>query len=181
MHRASAASRRRRMCAATALVAAMGAACAPPRFDGTVYRRGPLGFRLGEAPAGWRQVAVSHALVAFRDDAADATIAVNGRCGADGDDVPLASLTQHLFMGFTDRRVLEQKLLAMDGREALRTLLRAKLDGVDKAFAVVVLKKDGCVYDFLYMSRPESFERGAGAFDAFVGGFRTIRAGGEDG
>ena len=46
----------------------------------------------------------------------------------------------------------EQQLVEMDGREALRTHLIAKLDGVPKRFTVYVLKKDGCVYDFLHVA-----------------------------
>ena len=37
----------------------------------------------------------------------------------------------------------------MDGREAMHTVMSAKLDGVPKMFDAYVLKKDGCVYDFV--------------------------------
>ena len=93
-----------------------------------------------------------HALLAFRDDAQSATIGVNGRCGKDGDDVPLQALTHHLFLHFTDREVISQKTLTLDGRDAMRTEMLAELDGVPKRFTIYVLKKDGCVYDMLHIA-----------------------------
>jgi hypothetical protein len=98
-------------------------------------------------------------------------VAVNGRCGVDGDDVPLASLTQHLFLQFTERELKAQSELNLDGRAALRTELTGKLDGVPKLFVVYVLKKDGCVYDFWRISEPAAAD--TAAFEGFVRGFAT--------
>lgn len=161
----------------TALVWAPGCA---RRFDGTVYRDGDLAFRVARAPAGWRQIDASDALIAYRADASEATIAVGGRCNRDGDDVPLEALTQHLFMLFTDRDVKQQRKLEMDGREALRTTMVAKLDGVELGFVVYVLKKDGCVYDFMWIGRAQEVDEqqpggGVEQFDSYVGAFRTLR------
>lgn len=149
------------------------AGCGGPSFNGTTYRADGVVFRIGPTPAGWRRIDVSHGSLAFRDDARDATIAVNGRCGADGDDVPLTALTQHLFLQFTEREILEQKTVPMDGREAMNTVLQAKLDGVPKKFDVWVLKKDGCVYDLYYIAQPDHFDQGVAEFDRFVHGFST--------
>jgi hypothetical protein len=113
------------------------------------------------------------ALLAFRDPARDLVISVNGRCGKDGDDVPLSALTQHLFLYFTDRQPLTQAALSLDGREALRTELSAKLDGVPRRFVVYVLKKDGCVYDFILIAEPTVSPSSIGEFDRFVSGFST--------
>jgi hypothetical protein len=158
--------------ALAALTAATG--CAGSRFDGSVYRGEGYAFRVGPTPATWRRVNVSGGALAFRDDENDATIAANGRCGVDGDDVPLAALTQHLFLAFTDREILQQRTTTMDGREAMNTLLLAKLDGVPKKFDVWVLKKDGCVYDLYFIARPDRFDRCDAAFQRFVQGFAAI-------
>jgi len=130
-------------------------------------------FTVDRAPSSWRSISVSDALFAFRDDAAHATIGVHGRCGKDGDDVPLESLTQHLFIYFTERDIADQRRLPLDGREALRTEMVAKLDGVARRFVVYVLKKDGCVYDFLYIGDPEASEESVAEFDGYVSTFRT--------
>ena len=147
--------------------------CASSGFDGRVYHDDSMRFRVGPIPGTWRGITVDDALLAFRDDSANATVALNGRCGVDGDDVPLASLTQHLFLQFTEREPIAQQTLTLDGREALRTEINASLDGVKKRYLVYVLKKDGCVYDFMYIAAD-----GAGAssaeFERFVQGFSTL-------
>ena len=145
-------------------------ACSPTTFDGKLFRQGNVAFRLEHLPPSWRNIEISDTALAFRDDEHETTVAINGRCGRDADDVPLQSLTQHLFLQFTERRVEQQQVIPLDGREALETQLVAKLDGVEKHFHVVVLKKDGCVYDFLQIANaaqdPEQFRY-------FVSGFSS--------
>jgi hypothetical protein len=147
-------------------------ACASSSFDGQVYRSGDLAFRVGPVPSSWRSIEATGALLAFRDDDASSTVALNGRCGLDGDDVPLEALTHHLFLQFTDRELVSQSRVDLDGRAALRTEIVAELDGVKKRYVVYVLKKDGCVYDFLYVS-PTAGD-GRDEFEHFVRGFGTI-------
>jgi hypothetical protein len=156
-----------------ALSCALLVACASAGFDGHVYHDDDMRFRVGPVPNGWHQIAVEGARLAFRDDAANATVAVNARCKVDGDDVPLASLTQHLFLEFTERTQTSQTSVSLDGREALRTEVTAALDGVKKQYLVYVLKKDSCVYDFMYISAdPEQAARAE--FERFVQGFATL-------
>ncbi len=147
------------------------AGCGGQHYKGGVYDDGTLRFRTGPVPASWHSIEADGTLLAFRDDAAGATIAVNGRCGVDGDDVPLASLTQHLFLQFTERDVKSQQELVLDGRAALRTEMTGKLDGVPKSFLVYVLKKDGCVYDFWRISDVPPTD--VSAFESFARGFAT--------
>jgi hypothetical protein len=165
---------RLRLLAFYATWAALSGACAQTTFDGRVYRTPEFSFRVGPMPADWRQIESETSLLAFRDDRQRATVAVNGRCGKDGDDVPLQALTHHLFLEFTDRRVLSQEIMKLDGRDALRTELTAELDGVAKHFDVYVLKKDGCVYDFLYIADTSAAPSGRTGFGHFVRGFATL-------
>jgi hypothetical protein len=148
--------------------------CGAVVFDGHTYRNADLSFRLAEVPKEWRQLESEGALLAFRDDAAPASIVVNGRCGKDGDDVPLQALTHHLFLQFSDRVVENEVKMMLDGREALHTELVAKLDGVEKRFVVFVLKKNGCVYDFIHVAPPGASPESRGRFVDFVQGFSTI-------
>jgi hypothetical protein len=148
-------------------------ACASSGFDGHVYHDDEMRFRVGPVPSAWRRLEVEDARLAFRDDTANATVAVNGRCGLDGDDVPLASLTQHLFLQFTDRAQTSQTKVSLDGREALRTEISAALDGVKKQYLVYVLKKDNCVYDFMYIAA-DSAPGSRADFERFVQGFAAL-------
>ncbi len=148
--------------------------CAGAGLDGGVYHGDGFAFRLGPEGQGWRRLAVSHAAVAYRVDADEATIAANGRCRLDADDIPLASLTQHLFLRFTERQIERQETVPFDGREAMHTVMAAKLDGVPMKFDVWVLKKNGCVYDLVYMVPPDKFGRGSPDFTRFVTGFSAV-------
>src|SRR5690606_13814821 len=156
----------------TLVLALLASTSCGPKFNGRVYQNGDLSFKVGPTPEHWRPIEVDQALLAYRDDRHGATVALNGRCHKDGDDVPLASLTHHLFLHFTEREVLSQKRLDIAGRESLRTELKASLDGVPKHYVVYVLKKDGCVYDFLFIA--DSADVDGAPFDVFVSGFETV-------
>ena len=155
----------------------LACACGGSPFDGAVYRGDGYAFRVAQRPAAWKQIEVSDAALAYRDTTNDATIAVNARCGRDGEDVPLSSLTQHLFIMFTDREVVSQEVVPFDGREAMHTVAVAKLDGVPLKFDVWVMKKNGCVYDLYYFAQPHRYEAGVSEFRRFVGGFATVSNG----
>jgi hypothetical protein len=164
--------------AALALTGALSVAvpaCAHPGLHGQTSRDREVAFRVGPIPSTWRPIDLDETRLAFRDDAARATIAVNGRCGKDADDVPLTALTAHLFLVFTDRTILSQEEVTLDGRAALRTELAARLDGVPRRFTVIVLKKDGCVFDLLFIADPRTDRDAFAAFDRFVQGFATLR------
>ncbi len=157
----------------TALALGLIVGCAGSSLDGQVYRGEGLRFRVGPPAQDWRPIDSSQSLLAFRDDRGRATVALDGRCGKDGDDVPLTALTRHLFLYFTERKVLSERPFTLDGRQALRTEMQADLDGVPKRFTVVVLKKDGCVYDFIYVEDMPGSPAGRLDFDRFVAGFKT--------
>jgi hypothetical protein len=159
-------------CWALVLVPALG--CATP-FDGRTYYGEGYSFSVPSIPPTWTRIHVSDAALAFDDSANSATIAVNGRCDRDGEDVPLRSLTQHLFIDFTDRDIHSEDVVPFDGREAMRTDVSAKLDGVERHLVVWVMKKDKCVYDLMYLARPDRFAAGVGTFDAWVKGFSARR------
>lgn len=149
-------------------------ACASPQLAGGVFHDHGTAFRIGVLTPDYHRLEVDGVDLAYRDDLAMSTIAVNARCGKDADDVPLSSLTQHLFLHFTEREIRDQKEFTLNGRAALRTELSAKLDGVLQHFVMVVLKKNGCVYDFMLIAHPDHPEPSASVFDQFVAGFQTV-------
>jgi len=144
------------------LFAMMGCAADPPRLEAGVYRDGPLAFRIGDVPSTWRPVRVEGATLAFRDDPHLASILLDGRCNRKDDDVPLVALTDHLVMGTTGREILSQETMDYD---------------------IFVLKKDGCVYDFVYVDpagdKNDERESGKAAFERFSATFHTLAGGRE--
>jgi len=144
-------------------------------FEGGVFRQGEhIAFRVPEPPAAWRRLEMAQASLAFRDDAAGASVLVNAQCKRADDDTPLPALTNHLLIGTTERQLEEQTVGPFDGREALQTKVKAKLDGVPFAFDIFVLKKDGCIYDFVLVAPAERAEASRPTFEAWVRGFRTL-------
>jgi hypothetical protein len=160
------------------LVAVVCGGCGGPSYDGRVYRGEGFAFQLPPAPPQWKRVSHSHAALAFVNERHEATMMFNGRCGVGGDDVPLIALTKHLFLQFTERDVHSQEVVPFDDREAMRTLMTAKLDGVELKYDAWVLKKDGCVYDLLYFAPPAGFEPEHDTFLQLVRDFSTVASDG---
>lgn len=156
---------------ALCVIAAAGCAA---RFDGRTYRGDGFEFRVAEPPASWRPMKATGAALSFEDSTTGGQILVNARCDRDGEDVPLRSLTQHLFIRFTERETHSESVVPFDGREAMRTDISAKLDGVQHRFVVWVMKKDQCVYDLLYFATPERFEQGAASFESWIREFSAL-------
>ena len=128
----------------------------------------------------WRPVHVEGGTLAFRDEPHLASILLDARCYQKDDDVPLLALTDHLVMGTTDRQIATQDTIPFDGRDAMHSRLRAKLDGVAMDYDIFVLKKDGCVYDFVYVAPPAKAadDEGTAAFERFTGTFHSMAGGG---
>jgi hypothetical protein len=145
-------------------------------FDGRVYHGGETSFHVGPVPPSWKRLEVDgDDALAVRDPRTGTVVTVSARCGRDGDDVPLEALTKHLFIQFTDRQIVSQNKVELDGREALRTELTARLDGVKRRFRVYVLKKDGCVYDFSEIATERANPDSDRVFEDVVRGFSTIQ------
>jgi hypothetical protein len=150
------------------------AACAHAEsVDEGVLRKGALTVHLGPVPPSWQRVQVEGADLAYRDQGREGSTLVDVRCHQRDDDAPLSALTEHLIMGTTDREYQSQDVIPFDGREALHTLMRAKLDGVPMQYDIYVMKKDGCVYDLVYVAPPDHYTYGAADFERFARGLHA--------
>ena len=136
-------------------------------LDDGVLRKGDVSVRFGAVAAGWTRITVPGADLAYRDDAHEGSILFDVRCHDRDGDAPLGSLTEHLIMGTTARDVQREETIPFDGREALHTLMTAKLDGVAMQYDLYVMKKDGCVYDLVYVAPPDRFAAGSPSFERF--------------
>jgi hypothetical protein len=129
---------------------------------------GPLG-------DGWRLWRIQGAAVAFFNDADNALIHANATCEKNADEPPLSTLTQHLLTGYTEQRPLLGELVPLDGREALHSVIGAKLDGVPRILDLYVLKKSGCVFDLALVAPPERYRAHAPEFARFARHFHDQR------
>ncbi len=135
-----------------------------------MLHKGDVSVRFGPVPASWTPITVQGADVAYRDEAHEGSVLFDVRCHDRDDDAPLPSLTEHLIMGTTARDVQREDTIPFDGREALHTVMTAKLDGVPMQYDLYVMKKDGCVYDLVYVAPPDRFAAGSGSFERFATG-----------
>jgi hypothetical protein len=151
------------------------AACGHPSssLEEDVLHKGDLRVQVGPVPVGWRRIDVESADLAFRDDAHFGSALFDVRCGQRDDDAPLPSLTEHLIMGTTERSFETEEVVPFDRREAMHTVLRAKLDGVPMQYDIYVAKKDGCLFDLVYVAPPDHFAEGAADFERFALGVHS--------
>lgn len=143
-------------------------------FQNDVYRGDRTSYRIGEVSGDWTRVTVDRQNdLAWHNGAKGAVMHVDSDCDP-GLDIPLTALRSHLIIGFTEREIVEEEVVEMDGREALRTHFRGKLDGVPRDILLQILKKDDCVYDFgLITPTGPGFDEARVDFDRMLAGFTT--------
>jgi hypothetical protein len=167
----------------SALLALLAVGCVPSTSWRASDRRlcsGAVCYRLGALAPGWRIVRTSGAQIDFFNQALDAVIQGNATCRADNDASPLGALTANLLLGYTERRARSQETIALAGREALETIVEAKLDGVPLLIDLVVLKRNNCIFDLSYAApinadAPRAEAVRAAEFPRFVAGFADER------
>jgi hypothetical protein len=162
-------------------VVALGCAHAPKghveaRSDGGErVCAGDVCYRVGALGGGWRMVHQEGASVGYFSDSVGGVIEANATCRDDAEAAPLPTLTRQLLIGYTDRKVESQATVPLDRREALRTRVAVKLDGVPMTLDLYVMKRNGCIFDLSYAAPPDAFARGADDFQRFVDGFGDAR------
>lgn len=143
----------------------------PGGLRGSWFVKGPIRYHVA-APTGadWAPTALSGNDLAWTAPRTGHALSTNATCQDHGDP-SLEVLTNHLLIGFKDRELVERQARELDGREALDSHYRAKLDGVAVELRLLVLKKNGCVHDITYVApagrfpeQVEAFERLAQAF-----------------
>jgi hypothetical protein len=133
-------------------------------------------YQLGRLGPSWQVVQRQEGGIGFFSAEVGGVIESNAVCRKDVEAVPLQSLTDHLLIGYTDRKVRSAETVPLVRREALRTILDVKLDGVPMVLDLYVFKRNGCVFDLSFAAAPAGYERGAVDFQRFVGGFIPARS-----
>lgn len=142
-------------------------------LSGGVYRDAEARYHVGELGAGWTRIAIRQNDLAWHSEELGAIVQVNATCDP-FQDVPLTSLTNHLLIGFTDREYVSSDTVPLDSREALRSRVRATLDGVPRELLLYVMKKDECTYDFALIAPPgASYEQAEPVYERFISEFTT--------
>lgn len=130
-------------------------------------------YAFGEPGSGWRPLRkdVPDVQVAWLNPELVGMIELHGQCEDQGDS-SLEQYTDHLRIDWTEWNVIEQEQTRLAGRDALRTVVTAELDGVPRKMEMWVVKKNGCLFDLRYSTDPETFTRGLDDFRKVVQNFR---------
>jgi hypothetical protein len=80
----------------------------------------------------------------------------------------LPAVARHLFFGLQDRQIQERETIQLHDTQAVRTTLHARLDDTPVEVEGVTFRRNGCLYDFVYVAPPAGFAQGRGDFEAFV-------------
>lgn len=140
--------------------------------SGKVYLSDRVPYKVGELPSTWKKLKAHTDVIAFYNEGAGSTIATDAFCGPAYEDSALSLLTAHLTGGIEAYEIVSKIPMTLDGRGALRTVARGKVDGVPLVFDIVVIKKNRCNIDFICVAPPDKHMDVSSDFESFYGAFQ---------
>ena len=143
------------------------AACAAGSIREGTYRDGRDRFAVRLPPVRWQLTSLDGATLGFRAPDLDAGMGLRVDCG-NPEPGPLPWVARHLFFGLANTRIDANERLTWGDGSLVRTRLRARLDDRPVGVDAVTMRRESCLYDFMYVAPPDRFEEGRLDFDAFV-------------
>ncbi|MBC7690461.1 MAG: hypothetical protein H7222_01720 [Methylotenera sp.] len=111
--------------------------------------------------------------VSFQSEKTASIISMNTACRERrADDSNLKAISNQLLLGIADVTQRDEKQIQIQGVPALETTIRGKLNGEPMALKTLVVHQDICVYDLMYIARPEHFDAQVADFDRFASSLR---------
>jgi len=108
--------------------------------------------------------------IAYKAKRSASIISLNSACRtkADVEEKDLKKITQLLFMGISDLRIYSERSLLIQGSPGLESTVQGKVEGEEMMLRTIVLRRNNCVYDLIYMARPNFFKENEQDFAHFV-------------
>jgi hypothetical protein len=108
--------------------------------------------------------------VAFQSQKTASIISLNSACrpSFETEHRDLKTFTNLLFLGISEVTQRNERDLTLQSVPALETTLKGKLNDEEMMLRTVVLQRGECVYDLMYVSRPEHFAENEADFSRFV-------------
>jgi hypothetical protein len=126
-----------------------------------------------EAPAGWVTVNPGGADYSWWNSDSGATIYTDSNCEHHFEDSPLIRLVEAQVVALDEVELLHTESRTIMGRAGLSTLHHGSIDGVRVSVRTTVVKRNGCVYDFVMVgpigqdtSLSESYDSLVASFEA---------------
>lgn len=110
--------------------------------------------------------------VAYENTETGAIISLNSICRKYS-EASLDSLTMNLVRGIGARKMLSQQHSIVNEADALDSTFEGIVDGVKVNINTIVLKKNSCTYDFIYVEVPKKSVNSRPDFQTFVSSFRA--------
>ena len=142
----------------------------------TVWNRlGDAELRPKDAQIGSSKKAFSSEItdIAYQSKRTSAIISLNSSCREGRGSVPdLAPYLRELLLGMSDISERTESTTQVSGTDALEGTVAGKMAGERTKIRALVLSKNGCIYDLMYISRPERFSTHESDFNRFVSSLR---------
>lgn len=111
--------------------------------------------------------------VAFQSKSTASIISLNTACRPlrshePNDKIALREFTRQLLLGVEPDEEPSERDLTVAGVKALETTVKGKLQSRNVNLRSVVLKKEQCVYDLMYVAKPDNFSQHESLFSRFV-------------
>jgi len=112
--------------------------------------------------------------VAFQSKKTGAVISVNSACRATNQtkEEALRELTDQLLLGINDLSFRHDQYIELQNVPALDTTIQGKMNSEPVMLRTIVLRKNRCVYDLMYIARPETFAEYRETFSQFIASLR---------
>lgn len=128
---------------------------------------GTRSFAIQSPPKPWKGPKLKYKEMVYTHDGIGGTIVTDALCGPKFEDTPVVLLAKHLFYKLDHAQIKPARYFTLDGREAVRVDGTGSMDGVPLQMQVVVMKKNFCLYDFVYFAPPKSFAAGRKDFENY--------------
>lgn len=108
--------------------------------------------------------------IAYEDPRTGAIISLNSLCRKYW-NLTLDEMSKNLVLGIKNTREVDSKYLKIDNGNAKDTTHHGEVDDTPVKIRTVVIKKNRCTYDFIYVSKVNGAEKSESAFDSFLSSF----------
>ncbi|MDD2731272.1 MAG: hypothetical protein PHW33_04085 [Candidatus Portnoybacteria bacterium] len=138
---------------------------------GRYYSETPPYYRVGELSLEWERLSTKARTISWYNQSYRSSISTDAYCGRSVQGRSLASLGGDLITALDNRKFAQEREFTLAGRSALRQAVQGTVDGVPTQVDLVVVRKDGCVFDFYLVSQGAPEAEALEDFEAFFGGF----------
>lgn len=112
----------------------------------------------------------------FQSSKTNSIISINSTCrvGFENSERNLGTLTQGLLFGITHVVSRESRDTTLSGLPALETTVEGQMASQPTKIRVVVFKISSCIFDVMFVARPNYFKDDEGTFERFKAGIQLV-------